>query len=247
MVLRPTTSAAVALMLIFAFCLLSCQTKPPSDEEPHVAIAPLSEFEPGDFVSPIHHQEGQYQGLFSPSSTAIWVGPDISALKKQKDEKAGKSIDPKLEEEAETISASFIVIECALESAFSDMSIAHDVVGLRGIDVYMLMPDGKKIYSIQKVMKSPLEEEQQGALKLFRRTNLIIFPKRDFLLGNPTVGAGATSAKLVLEGYSTKNYFEWVGAAGATWQPEEKTAARAIKVGFSEFYGMLRPLVHAFD
>ena len=46
---------------------------------------------------------------------------------------AGEATDSKMDADAQRIAQDFLVLECHVESSFSDASIAYDVVGFRGM------------------------------------------------------------------------------------------------------------------
>lgn len=230
-------------------CLLipACQTTrvPEPLELPPRAV----EFQPATYIAPIHLEQGRYPDLFTPTSYAVWVGPEVAALKRDKAESEGEPIAPGLDAAAADIGANYVVVECHMDSIFADMSVAYDVVGFRGIDVYVRMPDGRKVSPSQKVIGAPIEEEQRQALRLFRRTNLVIFPKRD-LRTHPGRGAATASLELVMEGYGSTFHFEWPAApltAVPPWTPTSQETAQALRLGFTSLYGKLRQLAHRFD
>lgn len=239
---------AAALLALAVGCQTGRQKAVP---EPETGAQPVS-FQPGAFLAPIRHEQGRYADLFSPSSYALWVGPEVMMFKQEMAKEAGETVDPRLAADADQITRDFLVLECHIESAFSDSSIAYDVVGFRGIDaVYLLLPDGRKIRPEQTVIGRGAEEDSKGALKVFRRTNLLVFPTRDLWSGGATLDPGAPSVRLVLDGYESRFYFEWPAAPGTVapqrWAPTAEEAKQAIKLGFTQLYTGLRQLAHLFD
>jgi len=94
--------------------------------------------------------------------------------------------------------------------------------------------------------------EPREALKLYRRTNLLLFPKNDLWLGEPTLDPEARVVTLTLRGYDTEFHFEWPAVAvpqgpEKTWYPTDKEdAARLLKLGFTELFEKLRALTTHF-
>jgi hypothetical protein len=210
-------------------------------------------YQPLSYVSPIHLEEGDYPDLFSAESTSVWVDGDVAEMKYENEAAKGEAPSARLVSQAQAISREYFVFECHIESMFRDTSIAYDVVGFRGIDLHLETPNGTKVKPIQTIIGTPVQEEQVGALKLFRRTNIVVFPRQDLWTGGDTVAAGSRSVRLVLSGHSCVFYFEWPELAPATmdsewsWKPSENETYQALKVSFSELYGRLRRLAHTFD
>ncbi|MBI5095930.1 MAG: hypothetical protein HZB26_26285 [Candidatus Hydrogenedentes bacterium] len=244
-----TAVRIVCVMLVVA-ALTSCKTgKSKPVETPEETAAG---FQPGAFLTPIRHEQGRYADLYSPNSFALWIGPEVLQFKQEMAKEAGETADPKMDADAQRIAQDFLVLECHIESAFSDSSIAYDVVGFRGMDdVYLLLPGGKKVHPQQTVIGPRAEEEGKGALKVFRRTNLLVFPRHDLWSGGATLDPTAPSVKLVLEGYASHFYFEWPAAPGSPvaqkWSPAAEDAKRAVIMGYTQFMSSVRRLAHMFD
>lgn len=234
-----------AYAVAVALACASCQTMGPPPPDAEIAPpAPPPEFIPMSFLSKLSFAEGKYPDLFSPESSALWVGSDITALRRAEAIEQGGEIDPRLDASLSRIAENYLIIECEAASVFADMSIAYDVVGFRGISVYLLTPDGGKVTPTQMVVGSSATEEQREALKLFRRSNLVIFPKRDQWQGGATIDSDAPAVRLVLEGYDSVFYFEWPGVASQL-EPRRSAAqekARALKTGFKDFYEKVKQL-----
>jgi len=207
------------------------------------------EFTPESFISPIHVESGAYGNLYAPDSYAIWANPEVAALKKAQAVEAGETVDPKLETLSQAFNDNFLAIECHLSSAFADMSIGYDAVGLRGADVYLLTADGQAVRPVQTVMAGPVRETPQGAIRKFERVNLVVFPRKDVATGVPTVDSGSPAARLVIEAVQTKFYFEWASlrAPRRPAAPTMEDRLRAVKLGFNEFYRKLLEGAHIFD
>jgi hypothetical protein len=245
-------NAWVVLAAAGVLTLASCQTT----QEPEVALAaepapaPVSQFEPMAYAAQVERAEGRYPDLFGPTSYALWVSQEVTALKREQAARSGEAIEPWLDSAALVIPASYIVIECHLESAFPDASIAYDAVGLRGMETYLELPDGRRVKPVQVLIDPHAQESPRGTLKAFTRTNLLIFTREDLLLGEPIVPATAPAVRLVLDGVGSRFFFHWDGAGGARptgWVPTAQEAMQATQLGFRDLYGRLKTLAHMFD
>ena len=233
----------------------ACQTMspaPPPDIEEAVPPIPRG-YQPMSYVSTIHWEAGEYPDLFSSDSSAVWVDGNVAQLKYENEAASDNPPSQRLVAQAQAISRDFFIFECHIESVFRDTSIAYDVVGFRGLEVHLETPDGTHVRPIQTIIGTPVEEEQHGALKLFRRTNIVVFPRHDLWTGADTVAVGSRSVRLVISGHNSEFYFEWPELpltaieTGWNWRPSENEMYQALKVSFSELYGRLRRLAHTFD
>lgn len=213
-------------------------------------MGPPPQFTPATFVRPIRTLEGRYADLFGPGSFAVWVDEEVSAMKRAKDAAEDVVVEAPIEETAVAVNRDFILIECHVESVFSDSSIAYDVVGFRGVELYLRTADGRRIDPIQTVIGA-VEEEQREALKLFRRVNLVVFPRTDVWGGERLVEANAPRLTLVLDGHSSSFFADWVGVpqeeGRRLWRPSESERYQSVKLGFREVYGRLGRILHIFD
>jgi hypothetical protein len=229
--------------------LTACETTPEPEPRPDVKRPPepvAREFEPAFPVAGIRHLEGQYPTLLSPESYAVWVTPRVAA-EKQAAAEATEPIDPLLVQDALEVSSYFVVVELHIESVFNDPSIAYDAVGLRNFDVYMLLPDGRRVAPVQRI-PGDLSEAQRNALTQFRRTNILLFPRRDLWLGQQTLEPDFPSVRLVLSSTNGDFGFEW---------PEENFAdpgrlppgpdPRRLQTGFRDLFEKARRAAHVFD
>lgn len=234
--------ACVALALLVA---AGCQTTP---EKPEMKPVSLESFEPASYLSTIHRQNGKYADLFDPASFAVWVTPQVAAIKEQNEAEMGTAPDARLRADALAVTDQYVVIECHLESVFSDMSIAYDVVRLRGVEVFLRTPAGDVIPPIQTVIAGPVNESAEGALKRFKRSTVLIFPKYDILAGEVAVPATLDSVQVVLKAHESEYYFEWRATPGAA--PESSAmadTARAVELGFTDLFQRVRGIAHVFD
>lgn len=240
---------AVSFHVALIFFVWGCQTQPPKPERAvaHESAEPAgsSDFSPVSPISPIAFEQGKYADLFSPDSYAVWIDSAIAEKKKEEDAAHGITPDPWLVEDAGKIIQEFVVIELHTESVFADTSIAYDIVGLRGVSVYLETGDGKRIEPIQKIIGTPVEEEQRGALKAFRRTNVLVFARQDIWSGEPILQSTIPALKLVLESHDSRFAFHWNNtnqATGNVQSPLPLDKLKLVRVGFSEIFEQLRRL-----
>lgn len=212
---RPCIQTALAaLLLVFA---AGCATTP--KEEPEPTIIPVADLRPANAVSLLHLSSGRYPNLFSENSQALWVNEDVAQAKLNAEIAANGEVSEFIIADGATIAANYYIIEMNLGSHFPDASIAYDVVGLRTIDVYLRLPDGTRVFPVQRVMGSSAQETSAGALKSYARTNVVAFPKVDVLTGIPTIPGNASGVQLVLDGFNSEFNFEWAFVPGADQTP----------------------------
>lgn len=216
--------------------------------------------------------EGRYPNLFDPSSFAVWPGVEAPAAlmpdtnKYPVDEEAALAAAPPVIEAtadapgdpaAETapmapapaLSDMYLDIECQIASMFADTSIAYDVAGLRGVNVYLLLPDGTTVRPAQVQRGTELIEEPRGALRYFARTNHLIFPLRAMNLTVPADGSGEQNVRLVLEGYGAVYAFVWPARPSATPPRESafREGATAARDEMRNAWGTVKRVGHNFD
>jgi len=198
-------TACQAAVLAVALALGACQTLP----LPALVAPPVQprEFQPATALSRLHFEAGPYPDLFAPSSYALWVDEAVTALRREAAIESGETIAPEEESMAATITHDYVIVECHLDSAFADMSVAYDVVGHRGLSLHLEAPDGGKIPPIQTLIGPDVRETPRGALKLFGRTNLVIFSKRDLQLETAAPAQNTATFRLVIEGHNSTFYF----------------------------------------
>lgn len=245
-------------------CLTGCQTtsKSPdtSSEIPNEVSMP-HDFIPANFISRVKYEKGQYKNLFSPTTHALWVDKNISDVKLayEQQQVADGEVDVDLIGDAAWIAQHYMIIECHIESTSPDASIAYDLSSLRNLTMYLQTSNGTHIYPLQHVIASPAEKEQQGTLKQFKRTNLLVFAKEDIISGAPTVPADVNQLRLYIEGFNTSFYFEWVAQEPIVidneeqaepkditdvirWRPNQTETYQVLKVRFSDLYTNLQAL-----
>lgn len=238
--------------IVFALLgMASCQTAPPPPpdqvSEP-VNLAPR-EFQPATTVSQLQFESGNYPNLFAPSSQAIWINESVTAMRRNAAIAAGDNVSSADEEQAALVVANHVIIECALESMFPDMSIGYDIVGGRGATIYLTTPDGRKAAPVRTLIGQDLREEQRGALRLFGRTNMLVFARRDLWTEAALAAPGDASVRLVIEAHGTTFYFEWPTATPVVPAPVSQGAETLaiLKTTYEEYLGRLKRLVHRFD
>jgi hypothetical protein len=245
--MTPRLSACILVALLAGACFLSCRTSK-NDEAKGEPIL-VTEFFPATYLAPVQLESGSYANLFAPDSYAVWLGSDVARLRREKSVASGQKIDPKLDEAVARINDNYLVFECHLASVFPDMSIGYDAVGLRGVNVYLVSPGGKKISPMQVIVGSSATEEPRQALRRFARTNLIIFQKKDLWTDKASINMLAPSARLMLEGFGSTFRFEWATALlpSEPWIPKSEEYIKAVKAGFRETYQRLVESLHTFD
>lgn len=237
--------ACVVAAILAVFVAAGCRTTPETPEKRPVS---LDTFEPASYLSTIHRENGKYPDLFDPASFALWVTPQVASIKEQSETEGGAAPDDQLRADALAVTDQYVVIECHLESVFSDMSIAYDVVRLRGVEVFMRTPGGGEIPPLQTVVAGPVDEASEGALKRFSRTTVLIFPKYDILAGEVAVPATLDAVQVVFKAHESEFYFEWraTPTPGADSSPVADTA-RAVELGFTDLFRRVRGIAHVFD
>ncbi len=234
---RRTTFLFAGLAVI---TLSACKTTPKPD--PTAATAPMiaQDFVPIAALSPLHLDSGRYPNLFAPGSYAVWVSDAVATTKLNIEKKSGTPISETLAADAELVAKNYYVVELDLDSAFPDSSIAYDVVGLRSVDVYLTLPDGTRVWPVQRVLGATARDQQEGALKRYGRTNIVVFPKTDVLSGTPTLPLGVTGLRLTLDGFNSIFHFEWAAAPSLSNQPVPPQEAGGLS--WSGLFGKLREL-----
>ena len=241
----------IALLLLAA--LYGCQTTRPapitSDVPEAPAVSTVVEFVPTTYIAPLALQEGPYPNLFAMDSYALWMGPEMAALKRAHAVECGEEIPPIVDAAVAHINSNFLVFECRLTSAFPDMSIGYDAVSFRGVSAYLLFPNGCTVEPVQVIQDSSMDESFVGAIRKFTRSNFVVFEKRDIVKGRQTIGPDLRAVRLVLEGHGNTFYFEWASATApmTPWQPTAEEKAKSLKCGFINVYGRIVEFLSHFD
>jgi hypothetical protein len=226
-----------------------CQHRAPDDMEldPNRTTVP---FQPMAYLARVRAAEGPYPNLYAGDTYALWVGPEVTAQRKAEAEAGGVAVAPEADAIAPIIEERFVVIECHLISMFADMSIGYDVVGLRNVEVYLENADGQRVDPVQVLVGGQLEEVQQGALRLFRRSCLVVFPKDALVVTVPVAPNRVPATRLVLAALDTEFYFEWMPVLRAEdlgVPLRDRAWVQAGKLGYNQFFGALQNVSHTFD
>jgi len=232
-----TSARRLSLAALAVTALAGCQSTPKQEE--NFAPVTAGDFAPVAAISAVHHESGRYPNLYAPNSYAIWVTDSVALAKLQAEQRSGAAISESLQADAQMIAQNYYVVEVNLDSVFPDGSIAYDVVGLRSIDVYLTLPDGTRLWPVQRVLGTTARESMDGALRRFGRTNIVVFPKSDVLSGLPTIPGNATGLRLTLDGFSSVFSFEWAAAPSLASAPAPEQAGG---MSWSNLYGKLREL-----
>ena len=212
---RRAVSAALAVLALLSFA--GCASTGTSDG---VDVPPSAKvvFVPRVRRAVIQSSEGRYPNLFTTASYAVW-GPERMAsvplsIPANDRDPADASMNSTLDSipvpaDIEAARAGGITVECHLESEFPDRSIAYDAVGLRGMTIYLELPDGAQFQPTQKTLDANLVEVPVGALRRYGRKLTLFFSDSQFMVENPAVNPKATGVRLVVNGVESKFYFEW--------------------------------------
>ena len=238
---------SVFLLLMTAAALSACQTGS-KGETPRREVA-MVPFVPAVGTAQLQWVEGRYPNLFDPSSYAVWPGamPPVPAEAAPATDTAPEATAPAAPAQLSPTDSMYVDIECRIASAFADTSIAYDAAGLRGVNVYLLQPDGIKLRPAQIQRGSELLEEPRGALRYFARTNHIIFSARDMNLNVAADGSGMQGVRLVLEGYGSTYVFEWPAKPPAVPVDASPGRGEAAREGARSAWGAVRRAAHNFD
>lgn len=237
----------VACLMIAAGAMSSCATMREKKQEPGGKLIP---FDPATPVASLRVERAAYPSLFSPQSYALWVGPEITLQRRAEAAEGGEEISLEADAIAAMIDENFLVLECHMESVFEDMSISYDVVGFRGIRVYLQTHDGQPVMPVQILPGKELQEQMRGALRVFRRNNLVVFRKADLNLTVPVRQGHGEGPRLVLDGFNSIFYFEWPPEIPDKKRYQRLTVretAGVAKMGYLEYYGRLAEFARRFD
>lgn len=265
MIRQIAFSGLLAGALLAGTGLSGCQTTG-GDPNDFPRAAPRIPFVPQVRQASIRAAEGRYPNLFTGASHAVWnpgqALPARSAAASMGDKEAGASgvaSETVMLEEAmdrdpvparPTPVDGGLVIECVLESRFPDMSIAYDAVGLRGMGVHLELPDGQEILPAQKVLDPDLDETQEGALRRYRRTLTLHFPRGRFLVENPAANPAARGIRLVLTGHNSIFYFEWPATPDTTVETEARAdhqLRERVRTRYNATKDAAKRISHTFD
>jgi hypothetical protein len=239
----------VLLLLAVGGVIGGCNTTRDQDPEANPKTTTIP-FQPMSYMARLRAAEGPYPNLYSGDSYALWVGPEMTAQRRESSEATGEIAAPEADAIAPIIEERYIVFECHLISLFGDMSIGYDAVGLRNVEVYFEDNNGRRIEPVQVGTTGKLDESMQGAIRVFRRSCLIVFPREALTVTVPVPPGQLPTARLVLATLDTKFYFDWQPILN----PEEigtplrdRAWVQASKMGYNQFYTGLKGFLHNFD
>ncbi len=251
--LKFTLTAKFGCLILISFLLAACQTKPKPETEHFVTTGQLLPFTPATLQAHMQLASGRYPNLYASESRAQWLSPDVlqGADTEYKDLLTPlHDPDDISGEPLPYFGPEFIVIQCRLVSLFSDMSIGYDVVGLRGIQTRMLMPDGRMVAPVHTIIGSKLGEEPAGALLKFSRINYLVFPRGALYLAAPPVGSAGPPIRLLLEGYDSTFYFEWQPTLPEILPDprfSQQESVQQVRHNYRQAKGKLMEWSHTFD
>jgi hypothetical protein len=188
-------------------------------------------FTPSSYIArPTVGLGSKYRDLLSPDSYCIWFTDEVAELKQESATEEGEvSADSEeLLAIARTLNEKYIILEFHLVSAFSDSSIAYDITSFRHAEVFLLDGAGNKYEPLQ-VIVGTLEKGQKGALMVFRRVNLLVFPKHDLLTGQPVIASSVGEVSLVLSGYNTTYFLMWGDVNNATRPVKTQRSLESVR------------------
>ena len=243
---RCPRKAFLFTLIIGSIGLMSCQTTqivPPSEERPLP-----TEFRPVTHLAVSQQVSGGYPDLVSEDSFAVWVSSGVLAMKKEQAIKEGA---PRADVEQEfaavdtVVGTKYVVVELHLESAFRDMSIAYDMAAMRGVSAYLTTSDGGRVEPV-RVILGKLEQKDQGVLKVFRRSNLLIFPKQT-PNGDKLVEPEAAAAQLVIQGFDAEYMFEWMNEVFVADVTTPREGWQMVRMSLKDMADALGQFSHRFD
>jgi hypothetical protein len=254
----------VSCLLIGTMALIGCQTAPlsPKNKATEADLAHANwEFIPANYISRVAFEEGQYQSLLSPKTFAVWVDGNIKEIKLayENQKSPNNKIDEFLLRDAAYISEHYYIVECHIESSLPDSRIAYDVSSLRNMDIFLTTTKGANIYPLHHVIASSVSQTKNSALNKYMRTNLLIFPKKDFVNGESIIPYDIKTLRLYIKGYKTSYYHEWkpqepiaspVEGEPAPenitdvirWRPNQTETCQVLQMHFTEIYPKLQAL-----
>lgn len=276
--MRAYLHFCVLVVLALSISATGCRTRQPVEpvtDEKVPAGAPVI-FRPATTQVPINIESGRYPTLFGGGSRATWVeagsysaATQPAAPAQAEANQSATSIDQQdsamladaiavparpapsgVDDDVRALSAGFNVVVLDAESAFTDTSIAYDTVGLRGVNAYLRLPNGQQITPVQVIVGSDLEQSAQGALRKYRRKNLLLFPKDPIAVSAPMAGTQPPGVRLVLEANGCVFYFEWPALVPGQIGPpkfSDREAVQKIGAGYEKAREKERGILHKFD
>jgi hypothetical protein len=223
--------AGVVMVLCGCLPRRSGVRDPEFPERPASGEGSTELFTPSSYIArPTVGLGSKYRDLLSSDSYCIWFTDEVAELKQE-----AATADGEMSEDSEelltiarTLNKKYIILEFHVVSAFSDSSIAYDITSFRHADVFLVDGAGNKYEPLQVIIGT-LEKGQKGALMVFRRVNLLVFPKHDLLTGQPVITSSTGEVSLVLSGYSTTYFFSWGDVSNATRETRTKPSLENVR------------------
>ena len=242
------TSLVISAVLVFQGCGASRSTtrREPSREAMATTGALTEVFTPSSYIArPTLGVGSRYQNLLSPNSYVIWVTDEVAQLKLESETAEG-TVSGESEEVlkiAQALNERYLIMECHIESAFQDSSIAYDITSFRQAEVFLLDDAGNRCEPLQ-VIVGALERGRKDALPIFTRVNILVFPKHDLLTGELLISPRTREFSLVIAGYNTTYFFSWNDLSRPARAAQIEREAQAIRaVGLGKLESALRFLV----
>jgi hypothetical protein len=232
--MRPFFRSIIVAGLVVALCGCLPRRSVVRDDQGDEVLPkgePGQLFTPSSYIArPTVGLGSKYRDLLSPESYIIWFSDEVAELKAEAAVEEGGM--PQDSEElltiAKTLNEKFIILEFHIVSAFSDSSIAYDITSFRHADVFLVDAAGNKYEPLQVIIGA-LERGQKSALMVFRRVNLLVFPRHDLLTGEPVITSDAGEVSLVLSGNNTTYFFSWGDVAGPPPQPDAEPSVQSVR------------------
>lgn len=185
------------------FFMSACQTTGKTEEPGTIRAGAPIPFYPVSPESSLQWSEGRYPDLYHNESRAFLDTSSLILPEPAPADSGGAGAVPA------GPPPGTVQIQCKLVSKFADMSIAYDVVGLRGVQTYLLTPSGSRVQPLQTTVGTDLIESNEGALKRFTRVNILVFPAAALIAQVPQPGQAGPPMRLVLEGHGSVFHFDW--------------------------------------
>lgn len=252
-----STLSRSLVLLLLAGVLPACQTRAPVDpqgdpENPPRIGAPMT-YAPAHGTAQLQFGAGPYPTLYDGSSTCEFVMPQAAAAPAPDttmDAAAAATEVTPLPAQATGLAASHFLFNCKLTSVFEDSSIAYDAAGLRGVNAYLLLPDGTRVSPIETALDPQLIEKSQGALRSYTRNLTLLFPRVPITLPVPQPGVPVQGLRLVLDGFGAQFFFEWAPVTPGEVRPTpflKSEGYENVKEGARKTKDWTKETLHNFD
>ncbi|HOV59727.1 MAG TPA: hypothetical protein PK349_01530 [Candidatus Hydrogenedentes bacterium] len=236
---KPRRVVMVLVMgaLVFSGCG-TLRARPSTGDETVISPGTRVPFSPVQAGAPLQWESGPYPALFSPESWVAWAGPESDAP------------SPEWAAALTLPGDRFAVLECRLKSGFADQSIAYDAVGLRGVDVWLETPDGRQVFPVQVIRDGRLDEQFDGALRVFTRRCLLVFPREELYFVVDRETAAVQEMRLCLRVAQTVFSCRWPAQTPLVNTPlsiHEHPATQAVREELRRVWDKSKEVSHQFD